>query len=135
MKYSPYLCIVTLKQYNMVHDLSTQKGRNAYVKAMTEQSQCESKYKIEKYWVKIEVRDSEGKMILNELGNKVDDISYDIEILTSTMESYLNRLARKLKAFMPDRQINIEVYVHNSISRTYMNMFSYYVDENRFVKH
>jgi hypothetical protein len=93
------------------------------------------KDKVEKYHVSIEVRDSNGKMILNELGNKVDNISYDVEMLTSNMESNLTRLARTLKAFMPDRKINIEVYVHNTISGTYMNMFSYYVDENKFVKH
>jgi hypothetical protein len=93
------------------------------------------KDKVEKYHVSIEVRDSNGKMILNELGNKVDNISYDVEMLTSNMESNLTRLARTLKAFMSDRKINIEVYVHNTISGTYMNMFSYYVDENKFVKH
>ena len=116
----------------MLHDLSTQKGRNAYVEAMAKQSK-EDKY--QKYWVKIEVRDSDGNMILNELGNKVDDISYNVEMLPSNMEPNLSRLARTLKAFMPDRQINIGVYVHNQISGTYMNMFSYYVNENRFVKH
>ena len=89
----------------------------------------------EKYLISIEVRDSEGKMIINELGNKVENISYDVEMLTDNMESNLRRLARTLKAYMPDRKIDIEVYVHNSISRTYMNMFSFYVDENRFVKH
>jgi hypothetical protein len=93
------------------------------------------KDKVEKYHVSIEVRDSNGKMILNELGNKVDNISYDVEMLTSNMESNLTRLARNLKALMLDRKINIEVYVHNTISGTYMNMFSYYVDENKFVKH
>jgi hypothetical protein len=113
----------------MIHDLSTQKGRNAYVKAMTKQE------KIEKYWISIEVRDSEGKMIVNEIGNKVDNISYDVEMLPSNMEANLTRLARTLKALMPDRQINIFAYVKNSISGTWMNMFSYYVDEKRFVKH
>jgi hypothetical protein len=91
--------------------------------------------KTEKYWIKIEVRDSEGNMLRNENGNKVDDISYDVEMLPSNMEPNLTRLAITLKAFMPDRQINIGAYVHNSISGTYMNMFSYYVNENRFVKH
>jgi hypothetical protein len=114
----------------MIHDLSTQKGRNAYVKAMSK-----SNDKVEKYKVNIEVRDSEGKIILDDNGNKVTHISYDVEMLTSNMEFNLRHLAKSLKAFMPDRQINIEVYIHNSISRTYMNMFSFYVSEDRFVKH
>lgn len=56
-------------------------------------------------------------------------------MLPSNMEFNLKQLARTLKAFMPDRKINIEVYVKNSISATYMNMFSFYIDENKFVKH
>jgi hypothetical protein len=91
--------------------------------------------KVEKYNISIEVRDSEGKMILNELGNKVHDISYDVEMLTSNMEFNLTHLAKTLKAFMPDRKITICVYVFNTISRTYMTMFSYYVNENKFIKH
>ena len=89
----------------------------------------------EKYKINIEVRDSEGKIILDDNGNKVTHISYDTEMLTSNMEFNLRHLAKSLKAFMPDRQINIEVYVHNTISGTYMNMFSFYVSEDRFVKH
>ena len=89
----------------------------------------------EKYIVYIEVRDSEGKIIRNDDGNKVTDISYETEMLTSNMELNLRHLAKKLKAFMPDRQINIDVYVRNSISATLMNMFSFYVSEDRFVQH
>ena len=51
------------------------------------------------------------------------------------MELNLRLLSRTLKAMMPDRLINIEVYVHNTISGTYMNMFSFYVSEDRFVQH
>jgi len=89
----------------------------------------------ENYKINIEVRDSEGKIILDDNGNKVTHITYDTKMLTSNMEFNLRQLANTLKAFMPDRQINIEVYVHNSISGTYMNMFSFYVNEDRFVKH
>ena len=117
----------------MLHDLSTQKGRNAYVKAMSNKVKVPTK--IEKYKISIEVRDSEGKIINDSEGIKQLALSYDVEMLPSNMEFNLKHLARTLKAFMPDRQINIEVYVKNSISGTYMNMFSFYVDENKFVKH
>ena len=93
------------------------------------------KSKFENYKINIEVRDSNGAMILNEDGNKIDNISYNVEMLTENMEFNLRRLSRTLKAIMPDRLINIEVYVHNTISGTYMNMFSFYVSEDRFVKH
>jgi hypothetical protein len=122
-----------------IHDLSTQKGRNAYVKAMEKQGKTQLKVKIptkiENYKISIEVRDSEGKVINDSEGVKQLALSYDVEMLPSNMEFNLNQLARTLKAFMPDRQINIEVYIKNSISGTYMNMFSFYVDEKRFVKH
>jgi len=113
----------------MIHDLTTQKGRNAYTKAI------ESQNKFENYKINIEVRDSNRAMILNEDGNKIDNISYNTEMLTNNMEFNLRYLSRTLKAMMPDRLINIEVYVHNKISGTYMNMFSFYVSEDRFVKH
>lgn len=111
----------------MIHDLSTQKGRNAYVKAMEN--------KVEKYKISIEVRDSEGNVLVDDEGLKQISLSYDIEMLPSNMEFNLKQLARTLKTFMPQRKINIQVYVKNSISATYMNMFSFYVDENKFVKH
>lgn len=119
--------VLSIIKKNMIHDLSTQKGRNAYVKAIEK--------KIEKYKISIEVRDSEGNVLVDTEGLKQISLSYDVEMLTSNMEFNLKQLARTLKAFMPERKINIEVYVKNTISSTYMNMFSFYVDENKFVKH
>ena len=94
-----------------------------------------TKNQFEKYKINIEVRDSEGKIILDENGNKCLSLSYETEMLTSNMELNLRHLANTLKAFMPNRRINIEVYVHNTISATYMNMFSFYTSEDRFVQH
>lgn len=91
--------------------------------------------KIETYWIKVEVRDSNGKRLLDENGNKVDDLLNKVEMLTSNMESTLKHLASSLKVFMPDRKISIEVYVYNEISATCMNMFSYYVNDNKFVQY
>ena len=91
--------------------------------------------KLEKYTISIEVRDSNGNVIVDENDNKQHSIKYDVEMLSSNMEFNLGHLATTLKAFMPDRKICIVVSVFNTISRTYMNMFSYYVDEKRFVKH
>jgi hypothetical protein len=94
-----------------------------------------SKEVVEKYTISIEVRDSNGDVIVDENDNRHHSIKYDVEMLKSNMESNLEHLAKTLKAFMPNRKITIVAYVFNTISRTYMNMFSYYVDENRFVKH
>ena len=89
----------------------------------------------ENYTITIEVRDENGKLILDERGNKQISISYDVEMLSSNMEFNLRHLSNTLKTWMPERKINIEASVFNTISRTYMTMFSFYVEEDRFVKH
>lgn len=91
--------------------------------------------KRENYNIRIEVRDENGKLILDENGNKQISIQYDVDMLTDNMEYNLRHLANTLKAWMPNRQITIEASVFNTISRTYMTMFSFYAEENRFVKH
>ena len=91
--------------------------------------------KRENYNIRIEVRDENGKLILDENGNKQIAISYDVDMLTDNMEFNLRHLANTLKTWMPNRQINIEASVFNTISRTYMTMYSFYEGEDRFVKH
>ena len=93
------------------------------------------KRNIENYTIRIEVRDENGKLILDENGNKQISLSYEIEMLTENREFNLRHLANTMKTWMPERKINIEASVFNTISRTYMTMFSFYVEENRFVKH
>ena len=89
----------------------------------------------ENYTVRIEVRDENGKLILDEYGNKQISFSYEVEMLTENVEFNLRHLSNTLKTWMPERKINIEASVFNTISRTYMTMFSFYVEEDRFVKH
>ena len=91
--------------------------------------------KRENYHIRIEVRDENGKLILDEHGHKQIAISYDVDMLTDNMEFNLRHLANTLKTWMPERKITIEASVLNTISRTYMTMFSFYGEENRFVKH
>ena len=89
----------------------------------------------ENYTVRIEVRDENGKLILDEYGNKQISFSYEVEMLTENAEFNLRHLANTMKTWMPKRKINIEASVFNTISRTYMTMFSFYVEEDRFIKH
>ena len=89
----------------------------------------------ENYTVRIEVRDENGKLILDEYGNKQISFSYEVEMITENVEFNLRHLANTMKTWMPERKINIEASVFNTISRTYMTMFSFYVEEDRFVKH
>ena len=89
----------------------------------------------ENYTIRIEVRDENGKLILDEFGHKQISLSYDVEMITENVEFNLRHLANTMKTWMPERKINIEASVFNTISRTYMTMFSFYVEEDRFVKH
>ena len=91
--------------------------------------------KKETYTIRIEVRDENGKLILDEYGHKQISFSYEVEMLTENVEFNLRHLAKTMKTWMPERKINIEASVFNTISRTYMTMFSFYVEEDRFVKH
>ena len=93
------------------------------------------KINAENYTVRIEVRDENGKLILDEYENKQISFSYEVEMLTENVEFNLRHLANTMKTWMPERKINIEASVFNTISRTYMTMFSFYVEEDRFVKH
>lgn len=90
---------------------------------------------IEKYTIRIEVRDENGNLIVDEDGVKRISLRYELEIHKDSVEWTLRDLSRTLKTWMPDRQITIEAMVHNSISGTYMTMFSFYGNEDRFVKH
>ena len=93
------------------------------------------KNQYENYKIRIEVRDENGKIIEDENGAKHIAIQYDVEMLTENMEYNLRSIHKSLKAWMPNRQITLEALVHNTISGTYMTMFSFYGTENRFVKH
>jgi len=90
-----------------------------------------------KYKIDIEVRDSEGKIIHNEDGNKVLGLKYNVELPENKflIERELKELGISLKALMPTHQIEVSLNHFNNISGTYMTMYSYYVSEGRLVKH
>lgn len=88
----------------------------------------------EKYVIRVEVRDENRKLILDENGVKQIAIQYDVEIAPVNMENNLRSLSKTLKAWMPNRQIVIEALASNSISGTYMVMFYFDVNKDRFVK-
>lgn len=89
----------------------------------------------ETYSIKVDVRDENGKAILDNKGDKQLDIRFELAFTRDKAEWNLRHLAKRLKAWMPNNEINISASVHNHISGTYMNMFSLYVGEDRFVEH
>lgn len=121
----------------MVHDLTTQKGRNTYMEAMEKSS-----VKRETYNILVEVRDENYKMIKGLSVNKQKivnkpELQFDFSDVTiEQLELRMKQVASTLRAWLPSGyKINIDASVLNTISQTYMTMYSYYESEDRFVKH
>jgi hypothetical protein len=89
----------------------------------------------ENYNIEVEVRDENGKAILDDKGNKQLSIQFELSFTRDKAEHNLRHLAKSLVAWMPKNEINISASVPNEISGTYMTMFSLYVKEDRFVEH
>jgi multidrug efflux pump subunit AcrB len=87
------------------------------------------------YNIEVEVRDENGKAILDDKGNKQLSVQFELSFTRDKAEHNLRQLVKSLKAWMPNNEINISASVFNEISGTYMNMFSLYVNEDRFVSH
>jgi hypothetical protein len=90
---------------------------------------------MENYSVTIENRTKDMKAVRDDEGNNRSTLSFDVNINEGSEESYLNQLAKTLKTWLPDNQTSIELSVFNSISGTYMKMYSFYINENRFIEH
>lgn len=87
------------------------------------------------YLITVEVKDSNGNVFKDKEGNKVHDISFELSFSKDNAERILTDLANKMKLFMPTNQIEISARWFSDMSETYMLMYSFYGNENRFVKH
>ena len=84
----------------------------------------------EKFSFTIKVRDKDGNLILADETTDNYRINFDLDELTDKQViSLLKSSGKTLKAWMPDRQITLEAYVFDGISRTYMCLFSWSEDE------
>jgi hypothetical protein len=91
---------------------------------------------METYQVEIQIRKSSGMIPMDSDGNKVPSIKMEKTINPLFLDTMLKRLHKDFQAITPEGAfINIEVYLPNSISGTWMNMASYYGSEERFVTH
>lgn len=70
------------------------------------------------------------------IDGKLTTIKSEKKLAPRQLEGWLRDMFIEFNAITPiNADINIEAYLHNSISGTYMNMASYYGSEKRFVKH
>ena len=89
---------------------------------------------MEKYLVTIEVRTLNGNVLRDELGHLRSFLKLELTIEKGTEEFHMKNLADTLKVWLPNNSIEITFSVLNSISSTYMSMFSYYVNEKKIHK-
>ena len=87
------------------------------------------------FWVK--VRDKDGKLIPCDETTDNYRLNFELAKLTDKQViSLLKSTGKTLKAWMPDRKITLEAYVLDSLSSSYMCLFSWYDDEvDKVVKH
>jgi hypothetical protein len=91
---------------------------------------------LETYQVEVRIRKKGGLTPIDSDGNKVTDIKLEKTINPLFLDTMLKRIHKDFEAITSEgSDINIEAYLPNSISNTWMNMASYYGSEERFVKH
>jgi len=87
------------------------------------------------YYIRAEIRDTNGKIISTLCGRKVTQIKLEsVNIEPKDLEKELTNTYKNLQALMPNHQIDLDASVHNSIGDSYMVMASYYGEEKRYVK-
>jgi hypothetical protein len=98
--------------------------------------------KKEKYHIYVQVRDENGKIIKGlstdkSTINPKPNIQFELTVVREQqLEAKMKQIASTLRAWIPSGyEINIEASVENTISQTFMTMYSFYGEENRFVKH
>jgi hypothetical protein len=89
----------------------------------------------ENYHLNIDVRDSKGKIIRDADGIMHVNFKIDLVVTKEQLEREMIKLGNSLMVWMPKNKVNIDASVFNSISGTWMTMYSYYATEKRFVKH
>jgi len=91
----------------------------------------------QRFHIEIKVRDKNGKIFRNEKGVKATSIDVEATVYTwVNLEWILKNLCRNIKTISPKgSDVNLSANIYNSISQTWMNMASYYGNENRFIKH
>ena len=95
-----------------------------------------SDLKTETYQVEVRIRKKGGLIPKDSDGNNVPHIRLERTINPLFLDTMLKRIYKDFQAITPEcSDIDIEVYLPNSISDTWMNMASYYGSEERFVTH
>lgn len=92
----------------------------------------------EVYAIMVEVRSHEHKRAIDKEGNRIPDIQFDLEVSVDKVAEHLERqikdIHKILKQINPTLIFNFSALVYNGISDTWMEMYGYYGNEDRFLK-
>lgn len=91
------------------------------------------------YNYNVELRDKDGKLYIGSKGNKLTSNTFRFTDNTDN-ENLIELICRdtfdNYKAICKEgTNINIDVMVFNTISNTFMLLYSFYGAENKFIKH
>jgi len=91
---------------------------------------------LETYEIEVRIRKSSGMIPRDSDGNNIPSIKFTKTINPLFLDTMLKRIFKDFQAITPEgAYIDIEAYLPNSISGTWMNMASFYGSNQRFVKH
>jgi len=87
------------------------------------------------YSVIVEARDENGKVIKDAHGLAMPEMKFQLDCTPGAVEFFARTYAHTLKTWMPNRKLNIYFHTFNEFTKTWPCDFSFYVEEDRFVKH
>ena len=91
---------------------------------------------LETYQIEVQIRLKGGLMPTDSKGIRVPSIRFSRSVNPLFLDTTMKRIYKDFEAITPEGAfINVEAYLSNSISNTWMNMASYYGQEDRFVTH
>lgn len=88
----------------------------------------------EKYSIRVNVRQLDGGVIRLNDACKPDTL-FELEFSRENAEQTLRKISNRFKEIFPNKKLNISASVLNGISGTYMEMFSFYSNEDRFISY
>jgi hypothetical protein len=92
--------------------------------------------KNEFYNIRLEIRNKDGKLFEHPRAGMFTGFKFFNKFNSEDhMEHYFRSTYEELKMLMPENKFNFDASVFNSISGTWMCMYSFYGEEGRFVVH
>jgi hypothetical protein len=100
---------------------------------------------IETYHIRVELWDKNGKVVIDKNGIKRPDFSLELSLdrdakysegIEGAIKSHLTQIGKTISAWSSDDcEVEVTASVLSSITNTYMVLYTYRTQEDRFIKH